>query len=259
MAGEFPKATIFSTEVRRLTSQANGQDYAILIWFPASYAGSTQTYPVVYITDGDLNFGLVPFLATSLMWDQKLPEVILVGIGYEFQSYEEWGLRRNNDLCPTAVEGETNSGGAVHFLEFLVSEVIPFINTNYRTDPNDMTLAGYSYGGLFSLYALLQKPGIFKRCLAGSPSVEYDHRWLFKREQEFSLKNSSLPGKLFMSVGALEGDSVAEIHEFHDVLGSRNYKGLDLSFLEIDGETHLTGIARSWLNGLQILFENGSS
>jgi uncharacterized protein len=254
MSSIYPKATIFDTEVRHITSSSNGQDYAISVWFPPGYSTSTKTYPVLYMTDGDTFFGLVSHLATGLIWSQQLPEIIIVGVGYDMQSYEDWGFRRNSDLCPTVVEDVPNSGGADKFLDFFQSELIPFVNKNYRTEPNDKALGGYSFGGLFTLYALLHASEVFNRYLAGSPSVGYDKKLLFEQEKEFFKNHSSLPVKLFVSVGSNEGEMVTDIQAFTEILKQRNYEGIELTFLVIEGETHLNAGAQAWLNGLRKIY-----
>ena len=40
-----------------------------------------------------------------------------------------------------------------------------------RVDPSRRTLWGHSFGGLFTLYALLARPGSFARYAAISPSI----------------------------------------------------------------------------------------
>lgn len=254
MSSIYPKATIFDTEVRHLTSSSNGEGYTISVWFPPSYSTSTKTYPVLYLTDGDLNFSLVPNLALGLIWDNQLPEIIIVGVGHDIQSYKDWSSGRNRDLGPTVVDDVPNSGGADKFLAFLQSELIPFVNTNYRTEPNDKALAGYSLGGLFTLYALLHSPEVFNRYFAGSPSVWCAKKLLFEQEKEFFDKQSSLPVKLFMSVGSLEGEMVTDIQEFTDILKHRNYEGLELTLLVIEGESHISAGAQAWVNGIRRIY-----
>lgn len=50
-----------------------------------------------------------------------------------------------------------------HYLEFLVAELKPFIDSQYRTLPGQphTFIMGSSMGGLISLYATLEYPHIF--------------------------------------------------------------------------------------------------
>jgi len=78
------EATISLTEVKTLHSSAVGRDYRIFVALPLSYSRRTsETYPVVYLLDGDLWFGAVTDPTRFLQWGGKeLPELIIVGIGY---------------------------------------------------------------------------------------------------------------------------------------------------------------------------------
>ena len=61
-------------------------------------------------------------------------------------------------------------GGAAKFLEFIDSELIPFVNQGYRTH-DFKVLAGASAAGTFALYALQAKPELFQAHIAYSPAV----------------------------------------------------------------------------------------
>src|SRR3712207_7926770 len=50
------------------------------------------------------------------------------------------------------------SSAANLFLDALTQEMIPFIEANYRTNPSDRCLYGYSSSGFFVLYALFHQP-----------------------------------------------------------------------------------------------------
>jgi uncharacterized protein len=256
MSTIFPKATIFDTEVRHITSTTNGQDYTISVWFPPGYANTDKTYPAVYLMDGDIDLALASCIALGLMWGQELPELIIVGIGYDMQSYEEFGNKRARDYTPTKSADEPNSGGAGDFLAFIHTDLIPFINANYRTDPTDRTISGYSHGGLFVLYSMLREPELFTRFCAGSPSLGWDEKILFRYEDELAQIRSSLPAKLYLSVGSLEGELVGLVEKFCARLKSRNYVGLDLTHAVLDNETHLSGEPASIVRGWKAIFSS---
>lgn len=56
------------------------------------------------------------------------------------------------------------------FLNFLTDDLHPRIERDYGTAPSGHGLFGYSYGGLFSLYAWLTKSTFFESIGAGSPA-----------------------------------------------------------------------------------------
>ncbi len=58
MSEQYPRAALFGTEARTLFSTIRGRDYHLSVALPDSYTTSTQAYPVIYVLDGDFNFGV---------------------------------------------------------------------------------------------------------------------------------------------------------------------------------------------------------
>ncbi len=254
MTNSYPEATVFNSEARRLTSSATGKTYQISVGLPLSYMDSNRSYPVLYMLDSNTLFGAAANLAMLLGWGGELPEIIIVGIGYEIHSFDDWAILRSRDLTPSSVEDIPGSGGASQFLKFLDTELIPFIDSNYRTNPADRAITGHSFGGLFVLYTLLHRPDLFQRYCAGSPVPDYDDRLLFEFEQEFALTNSSLPVSLAVIAGELEGPNTISTGEFCANLSARNYEGLNLTCLLMEGETHLSAIAPLMVKGWKAIY-----
>jgi len=249
-----PEVGIFHSETSTLTSSHTGQAYRLSVWLPPSYLDSDRTYPVLYLLDGNISFGLATDTVGPLTFGQEIPEPIVVGIGYHIRTYDDWGMNRNRDYTPTARENVPGSGGAAQFLAFIETDLIPFIDKHYRTNQKDRALSGYSHGGLFVLYALLSRPELFNRYAAGSPSVHWDDRVLFKLEEDFARNHQSLPVKLFVSVGSLEEAFRPHVEAFSAVLRSRNYKGLDFTAMVMEDETHLSGIAPAFVRGVRTIY-----
>jgi predicted alpha/beta superfamily hydrolase len=254
LSASYPEVTIFHSETRTLTSSIVGQEYKISIWLPPSYSDSEKAYPVLYLLDGNLSFGLATDAVLALTFGQEIPELIIVGIGYPIQSYDDWGNNRNRDYTPTALEDIPGSGGAKNFLAFIETDLIPFVDKNYRTDQKDRAISGYSLGGLFVLYVLLSKPDLFNRYSAGSPSVNWDNRIIFQYEMDFASNRPSLPLKLFISVGSLEETERVQIEEFSTIFNRRSYDGLDFKMLVLEDETHLSGLAPAIARGIKVIF-----
>src|SRR5262245_22092578 len=98
-----PQATIFHSEARSLTSAIVGQEFSIPVWLPPSYAESDRAYPVLYVLDANICFGMAADIVISLVFGNEIPEVIVVGVGYPVQSYREWLTLRARDLTPTVM------------------------------------------------------------------------------------------------------------------------------------------------------------
>jgi len=185
--------TLNRTEVHKLTSVYNNATYPIFVSLPSSYNSSDKVYPVVYMLDAYSSFGIVTQMAKLLAFNNELPELIIVGISSEGGS-KEFNYNRARDYTPTLIQPENlpessrslvpASGGASKFLNFIINELIPFIEPKYRINNNDRTLIGHSLGGLFVGYTLLQEQSIFYRYVMISPALFWDNNFLLKQENK---------------------------------------------------------------------------
>ena len=254
------EATIPRTEVRTLLSSVSGRYYRIYIALPLTYSqDSDKTYPVVYLLDGNMWFGMATEISRLLYFDrEELPELIIVGIGYDTDDPSEVKELRLRDLTPTQTEAGT--GEAEEFLRFIQNDLIPHVNANYRTEPTDCTIVGQSLAGLFSLYALFHAPETFNRYVISSPSLWWDDKVAFEYEDEFAGEHSELPVKLFLSVGELEEQEwpgigmISNLQELHKKLEDRNYGGLEMQMVIMEDETHSSVFPGALTKGLKTVF-----
>ena len=254
MEPQFPEASIFGTEVRRLSSSVVGHDYRVSVWLPPTYASTTKSYPTVYVLDANVCFGMVAESVWSLVLGNELPELLIVGIGYPIESLDDWITNRVRDFTPTRMDDSPHSGGAERFLSCLKTELIPFVDKNYRTEPNDRTIFGYSLGGLFALFSLLRNPELFTRYVSGSPALYWDNAVMFQYEKEFARNRSRLRKRCFLSVGSREPSFLSHVQKFAGAMKQRNYEGFDLKLQVFEGETHASSPAFAAVKGLQTVF-----
>jgi len=249
----FPKVTIAGSEVRTLKSTSTGRDNELYIHLPSNYdRDKTRKYPVIYILDGQWDFKLMDSVLGGLVYDKFVPETILVGITYSGDNADYDGLRAM-DYTPVAAQQVKGSGNGPNFLKFLKTELIPFIEANYRADPSRRVLQGSSYAGLFTLYAMFADPALFSGYIAASPAVPFGDRYAFKQEAEYARAHKELPVRLFLAVGGSEG-LTAPVQEFMRTLQSRGYKGLKLETRVIEGERHAGNKPETFNRGLRFLF-----
>ena len=79
----FPKVTIPDSEVRQLESSITGRCYDIYVHLPPGYMQDLEKkYPVLYVLDGQWDFKLIVSIGVSLVFDEFMPETIIVGITY---------------------------------------------------------------------------------------------------------------------------------------------------------------------------------
>jgi uncharacterized protein len=250
MVTTFAKATLPGTEVRTINSRSTQFEYRISVALPKSYRSNPrQRYPSLYLLDANDHFGLVTQL-TRTMAGPQFPETIVVGIGYPVDD-EQWvtslqlGKLRFSDLTPVvdrkmeedvakANQVEIRTGGSGKFLRFIQTELIPFIQTEYRAGSTGRILMGHSLGGLFVCYALLHQPKLFNGYLAADPSLFYRDRAMFNIERRFARAHKTLPVKLYLGISEPQrehspSDMVLNLLQFAARIESRHYKGLTLT------------------------------
>lgn len=133
--------------------------------------------------------------------------------------------------------------------------IIPLVDKDYATDAACRFLAGSSLGGLFTLYAMLDRPGLFQAYIASSPAVTVDHGWLFAYEDK--LAQSAVPekGRLFMAAGSNESPAYLNgIIRFNQRLAGRHHEGFDYMFHLVVDERHSVTTFESYTRGLRFAF-----
>lgn len=149
------------------------------VWLPPAYEAQPEgRFPVLYMHDGQNLFD--PALAnTGVAWgvDESITRLadagdirpaIVVGIWNTPQRWAEYMPQRAlrdyaTSLAITRFENEQGPPQADAYLRFLVTELKPWVDNNYRTvtGRSDTAIMGSSMGGLISLYALCEYPQVF--------------------------------------------------------------------------------------------------
>jgi predicted alpha/beta superfamily hydrolase len=275
------QATILASEVRMMRSKVSGREYRISIALPYAYFDSPnkswpvdnplEKWPVVYLTDANWYFGMVTDLVRITTWCGSTTDAIIVGIGYPqdkdvAEAMRDSGALRRSDFLPVRdekVEQEASkelgrkvvTGDADNFLEFIKQELIPTIESEFKADPKRRILAGHSYGGLFSAFALLKEPGLFESYIVASPSLGYGDQYVFKQEEEYARSHKKLPANVYLCVGGLEESTesfmVSNMIRFGAILEGRKYKGLSLVRQIFPNENHCEVVPLCFQAGLK--------
>lgn len=251
-------------EVRGLTSEINGVDYELRIALPHGYGEHPdRRFPVIYTLDADYSFLIARNVVDHLSERSHLREALVVGIAYGGPL--RYRLNRTRDYTPTFVpeggygpEYQKVSGGGPELLKALETEILPFVEGHYRTLP-DRTLVGHSYGGLFTVWTLLTRPGLFHRYVSVSPSLWYDDGLALELERAYAREHDALPARLYLCVGSREGNSeidmVGDFRDFVAQLREHDYEGLRFDHRIMDDETHNSIFPGCLSNGLRFVLE----
>ena len=227
------------------------EDRTLNIYFPASYdIDKSKKYPVIYLLDGskDEDFihiaGIVQF--GSFPWINMLPEAIVVGIG---------NVDRKRDFTyPSSIEIDQKefptSGKSEKFIQFLKKELLPFIDTNYRTT-NSKTLIGQSLGGLLATEVLFKTPNLFNNYIIVSPSLWWDaEKLLTFTPVKYNTKKS-----IYIAVGK-EGPTMERTaKELHDKLLSKKTENTKLYFDFLEDKTHGDALHEAVYNAFEKIFK----
>ncbi|HYF32998.1 MAG TPA: alpha/beta hydrolase-fold protein [Chitinophagaceae bacterium] len=191
----------------------NNTRYLRVLLPPGYYLDKNRNkrYRVLYLNDGQNLFDSSSSVSTnrlewrvdeimdSLWRKNAVTEFIIVGIdnigrrdrGREYLAYEDVFL---SPRIP-APEGRK-------YPDFLTLEVLPFIDSNYRTiaHPSGRGIGGSSYGAIAALYAVIKKPKAFDFLLMESPSLYVDSAHLLR---DAELVND-WPARIYIGVGTNE-------------------------------------------------------
>ena len=82
---------------------------------------------------------------------------------------------------------------------------MPLIDEKFNVQGSQKSLYGHSFGGLFTLYALLKDEGIFSNFFIASPSLWWGESEILKQNVSEGKFKEKLKAKfVFLSVGELE-------------------------------------------------------
>ncbi|WP_170137839.1 alpha/beta hydrolase-fold protein [Chitinophaga dinghuensis] len=254
-----------SADIIKLSSKVLGEERKIYIYVPpADTLQPNKRYPVLYVLDGDNHFSIVAEYCKYLSRQDVniVPEMIIVGIP---------NTNRTRDLTPTKsifdYEGKADtsanfryksSGGGNNFLKFIGTELIPYIDLHYRTEPFKI-FAGHSFGGITTINCLLTQPDLFGAYIAISPSFWWDKGYLLSLADE-KLKKDRVINKMIFYSDANEGLSGNEsffhtdLLKFDAIITQRKISGLDHKYVCYPEDTHMTEPIKAYYDALRFIF-----
>lgn len=247
-------------EIRHVTSDSAGVEFAV----HTARCGIEPT-AVLVLTDADAMFSMAVDLVRMMQLPGLIGDIWVVGVGYPGgRGFQDTMFDRMRDLTPTPSEWGGGSGGGPSFLEFIASELLPLVREQCGAAAEDLTYFGHSLGGLFGTYAFLERPDLFGTWILSSPSLWWDHRWIFARERDVEATSSRRAARLFFGIGGDETDDgrrreaahlpddhmmkppptyldmVDDMERFVAGLAGRNEPGLEIESAVFDDEFHAT-------------------
>lgn len=246
--------TIPDSAVIDLRSEINNTDYKLFIIVPKSYATHLERrYPVFYLLDGN-DTSTIAWLTRSRQHSDE-EEVIFVGIGYpEPLAGPPIPLPGEPAVPPAQRSADyaiyntvepwspPKDKGAPVFLKVIEQEIIPYVDSHYRTNPSQRALGGHSLGGLFTTYAFFHTSGIFNKFWMGSPNLLWDRSICFQYEAEYAATHRDLRARVIADVGGEESKTFMRdpLFRMMAAVKSRHYPHLVWKTIVLPDEDHGT-------------------
>lgn len=238
-----------------LYSEILQEQRMIYVNLPETYhPGSEEKWDVIFVTDGEWNTHSVSFIHDFARHENFLPQAIIVGIP---NTYIEGVNQRDRDFLPVQMGQGTISGRADQFLEFFRQELIPYISKKYSAGDN-RTLLGHSFGGVFTMYALLTQPALFENYIATDPPFHQNNDFMNRLATE-KLHTLAGTGKALWISGIESSAQIMGNLRMDSVLQAHAPSGLHWKLVNFPNETHNSVRLKGVYDGLKFAYEGFNS
>lgn len=225
-------------------------EFKIYTYLPEDYSANNR-YPVIFLLDGDWYFNNFTRELNDLIQGNNIEPALIIGIGYQNNIEQK---RFRDYTFPQNTEYDITNGEADKFSQFLKSELLPKIATDYASDTTNYVLMGHSLGGLHTLYNMLQANSPFGAYVAISSSVWWSNGFLFGMEEQFFNNTTDLSSKVYIGVGGDEPPSMTILNEeLAERLKARNYNSLRLMSEVFSGASHSQVPMTGFSNGIKFV------
>ncbi|MGO4892601.1 alpha/beta hydrolase [Flavobacterium sp. W21_SRS_FM6] len=216
----------------------------VRLYLPTDYQTSEQSYPVIYMLDGQNLFDDATAYAGEWGVDETLNQMATTeGLKFIVVGIDNGGDKRMNEYSPWVNKRFGAAQGAL-FTTFIVDVVKPFIDNNYRTldDVEHTAIIGSSMGGLLAHYALHAHPQIFGKAGIFSPSYWYSAD-VFTYSKDHK---ASLDAKIYVMYGDKEGDGmIVDTTYMQQQLRKQGHPRQNMLFKRVLGGEHNEALWRS--------------
>jgi len=233
-------AQVENSEIRigvnhTIKSSILNQDRTIQIYTPDDYAESDRKYPVLYVLDGQEYFLHGIAYQNMLRFRDKSPEFIIVGITTDRKKRRDLFYKSSNQ-----------------FIGFLEAELIPYIDSNYRTQKEDERLFfGWEMAAGLGFEILAERNALFSGFFLASPTHSTEKRMNAVKV----LKSDSTKSNKFLFVSAApEEHWITQDTTFLSIINKKNNTEKSWRYKTFDREDHYTTPLKTIHEGLSDYF-----
>lgn len=200
-----------------LADSVTGAVRRIFLWQPPGETPSAG-WPALWLLDGNAVIGTaVDIMRAQAFWPEgtNVGCGALIAVGYPTDDAYD-SFRRSWDLGPPP--GRTyppfqdggpavRTGGGAEMARFLLDDVRPFLADYVQLNLTRQSVFGHSFGGLFALWLMFNRPDAFRTWIAASPSITWEDSFLLDHLKRFDPVGRRL--SVHLSAGEWEGDELA--------------------------------------------------
>jgi predicted alpha/beta superfamily hydrolase len=163
---------------------------------------------------------------------------------------------RNRDMMPTNTSFFKGEPGAEDFKMFIENELIPHVNSSYRTK-NKKILCGQSLSAVFALYYFLTSPDSFDSFIASSGGFPECEEYFINLTSNFLKAEQEKPTNIFLTHGMndfldQEGAIKKQLVDFIQRIESKNNISCKLKIYENEGHVPF----QSLYHGLKFIYKS---
>lgn len=235
--------------VDKITFHSNilNEDRTINVHLPDNYNSSNEKYSVLYVFDSPYNLtpviGLIDHLESSY---QSIPKIIVVGIENTYRNRDLINHKRDDFQF-------SEDGGADNYIEHLKEELIPYVDSIYRTQ-DFRILYGHSLSASFGAYFMAKENELIDVCFSVDPAFWSDTTMLTDFIQE--VNDSTLNDNYFYFSHSIAGDMqmISSNFTLLKELETKHSDKINWDFKYYQEEDHLSIRLRSLYDGLENYF-----
>lgn len=229
------KENIYSTNLQT--------EKKILIYLPPEYE-ETNLYPALFLHDGDdyFSLGRIATQANQLIYEQKIKPLIMIAIPVDKKL-------RSKEYSPIEERNRAH-------MQFMTTELLPYIEESYPIDRDNLVVGGSSLGGTVSLHLALTYPSIWNKVLSQSGA------FLPQTITELAIHKPLNWLTIYQSIGRKETAVSTHLGEINLVTRNQEVEktlrefGAKLHYVEQDGD-HTWGLWQPQLpDALSFFFGN---
>jgi hypothetical protein len=241
-----PNLFIGQTIYKNLKSSKLGEERSLKIQLPRNYdQNKDKKYPVMVVLDGDYLFEPVAGNVDYYSYWEDIPEMIVVGIN-QSTSRESDSFYDQQTFLPT--------GTGASFFEFIGMELMPFLESKYRTAPFRVIM-GHDYTSNFINYYLLKENPLFQGYINLSPDLapEIENRIFY------SLQKSHNPIWYYLATSSEDIPFLKEgVLSLDAQLKKIDNKNIHYNFDNFNDASHYTLVGNAIPKAIEQIFETYS-